>query len=40
MMDMQELDFTEAPWDESESFILRKYPAYESIGTPSSITEL
>ena len=29
MMDMQELDFTEPPWDESESFHLRKYPAYE-----------
>ncbi|XP_074583118.1 LOW QUALITY PROTEIN: ethylene-responsive transcription factor RAP2-4-like [Curcuma longa] len=26
---MQHLDFTEAPWDESESFVLRKYPSWE-----------
>ncbi|XP_066337460.1 cysteine-rich receptor-like protein kinase 8 [Miscanthus floridulus] len=26
---LEELDFTEPPWDESESFHLRKYPAYE-----------
>ncbi|KAM0936895.1 putative transcription factor AP2-EREBP family [Dioscorea sansibarensis] len=27
--EMQSLDFTEVPWDESESFILRKYPSWE-----------
>lgn len=27
--EMQHLDFTEAPWDESESFKLRKYPSLE-----------
>ncbi|XP_008782127.1 ethylene-responsive transcription factor RAP2-4-like [Phoenix dactylifera] len=27
--EMQSLDFTEAPWDESESFMLRKYPSWE-----------
>ncbi|XP_020090499.1 ethylene-responsive transcription factor RAP2-13-like [Ananas comosus] len=27
--EMETLDFTEAPWDESESFFLRKYPSYE-----------
>ncbi|XP_010926272.1 ethylene-responsive transcription factor ERF060 [Elaeis guineensis] len=27
--EMQYLDFTEAPWDESESFMLRKYPSWE-----------
>ncbi|WOK93323.1 ethylene-responsive transcription factor [Canna indica] len=27
--EMQYLDFTEAPWDESESFKLRKYPSWE-----------
>ncbi|XP_008808175.1 ethylene-responsive transcription factor ERF060-like [Phoenix dactylifera] len=27
--DMQHLDFTEVPWDESESFVLRKYPSWE-----------
>ncbi|XP_074590541.1 ethylene-responsive transcription factor RAP2-13-like [Curcuma longa] len=27
--EMQLLDFTEAPWDESESFKLRKYPSWE-----------
>ncbi|WOL19417.1 ethylene-responsive transcription factor [Canna indica] len=27
--DMQHLDFTEVPWDESESFMLRKYPSWE-----------
>ncbi|PKA59477.1 Ethylene-responsive transcription factor ERF057 [Apostasia shenzhenica] len=26
---MEQLDFTEAPWDESESFVLRKYPSWE-----------
>ncbi|KAG6528004.1 hypothetical protein ZIOFF_010141 [Zingiber officinale] len=26
---IQQLDFTEAPWDESESFVLRKYPSWE-----------
>ncbi|XP_042407144.1 ethylene-responsive transcription factor RAP2-4-like [Zingiber officinale] len=26
---MQHLDFTEAPWDESETFVLRKYPSWE-----------
>ncbi|WOL02739.1 hypothetical protein Cni_G11458 [Canna indica] len=26
---MQQLDFTEAPWDESESFVLQKYPSWE-----------
>lgn len=26
---MQYLDFTEAPWDESDSFVLRKYPSWE-----------
>ncbi|KAG6478006.1 ethylene-responsive transcription factor RAP2-4-like [Zingiber officinale] len=26
---MLHLDFTEAPWDESESFVLRKYPSWE-----------
>ncbi|KAJ1268376.1 hypothetical protein BS78_07G130000 [Paspalum vaginatum] len=24
-----QLDFSEAPWDEAESFVLRKYPSYE-----------
>ncbi|EES13814.1 ethylene-responsive transcription factor ERF060 [Sorghum bicolor] len=27
--DMGQLDFSEAPWDEAESFVLRKYPSYE-----------
>ncbi|KAL6645221.1 hypothetical protein ACP70R_016829 [Stipagrostis hirtigluma subsp. patula] len=27
--EMQLLDFSEAPWDESESFMLRKYPSLE-----------
>lgn len=27
--EMQLLDFSEAPWDESESFVLRKYPSLE-----------
>jgi len=27
--EMEKLDFTEAPWDESESFHLRKYPSVE-----------
>ncbi|XP_040376335.1 ethylene-responsive transcription factor RAP2-13-like [Oryza brachyantha] len=27
--EMEKLDFTEAPWDESETFHLRKYPSYE-----------
>ncbi|KAH7683859.1 EREBP-like factor protein [Dioscorea alata] len=27
--EMQSLDFTEVPWDESESFHLRKYPSWE-----------
>ncbi|KAG1366495.1 Ethylene-responsive transcription factor ERF060 [Cocos nucifera] len=27
--EMQHLDFTEAPWDELESFALRKYPSWE-----------
>ena len=27
--EMQLLDFSEAPWDESESFLLRKYPSLE-----------
>ncbi|KQK23180.1 ethylene-responsive transcription factor ERF060 [Brachypodium distachyon] len=27
--EMQLLDFSEAPWDESESFVLRKYPSVE-----------
>ncbi|XP_039115490.1 ethylene-responsive transcription factor RAP2-13 [Dioscorea cayenensis subsp. rotundata] len=27
--EMQSLDFTEVPWDESESFVLRKYPSWE-----------
>ncbi|KAG0482833.1 hypothetical protein HPP92_010917 [Vanilla planifolia] len=27
--DMDLLDFTEVPWDESESFVLRKYPSWE-----------
>ncbi|KAG1342385.1 putative Ethylene-responsive transcription factor RAP2-4 [Cocos nucifera] len=27
--EMQHLDFTEVPWDESESFVLRKYPSWE-----------
>ncbi|KAG1334556.1 Ethylene-responsive transcription factor ERF060 [Cocos nucifera] len=27
--EMQYLDFTEAPWDESESFMLTKYPSWE-----------
>ncbi|PKA60494.1 Ethylene-responsive transcription factor RAP2-4 [Apostasia shenzhenica] len=26
---MEQLDFTEAPWDESESFVLKKYPSWE-----------
>ncbi|KAL6900798.1 hypothetical protein ACP4OV_005474 [Aristida adscensionis] len=26
---LAELDFSEAPWDEAESFVLRKYPSYE-----------
>jgi len=29
LSEMQQLDFTEAPWDESENFILRKYPSWE-----------
>ncbi|WOK94346.1 hypothetical protein Cni_G03048 [Canna indica] len=28
-VEMQHLDFTEAPWDESENFSLRKYPSWE-----------
>ncbi|RRT80003.1 hypothetical protein BHE74_00011029 [Ensete ventricosum] len=27
--EMQRLDFTEVPWDETESFVLRKYPSWE-----------
>jgi EREBP-like factor len=27
--EMQQLDFTEAPWDENENFMLRKYPSWE-----------
>jgi len=27
--EMQLLDFSEAPWDESESFLLCKYPSLE-----------
>ncbi|PKU80917.1 ethylene-responsive transcription factor RAP2-13-like [Dendrobium catenatum] len=27
--EMDQLDFTEAPWDESENFVLRKYPSWE-----------
>ncbi|XP_017698527.1 ethylene-responsive transcription factor RAP2-13-like [Phoenix dactylifera] len=27
--EVQHLDFTEAPWDELESFVLRKYPSWE-----------
>uniref|UniRef100_A0A0E0CRL5 AP2/ERF domain-containing protein n=1 Tax=Oryza meridionalis TaxID=40149 RepID=A0A0E0CRL5_9ORYZ len=27
--EMEKLDFTEAPWDESETFHLRKYPSWE-----------
>ncbi|XP_042446060.1 ethylene-responsive transcription factor RAP2-13-like [Zingiber officinale] len=27
--EIQHLDFTDAPWDESESFKLRKYPSWE-----------
>ncbi|XP_072977669.1 ethylene-responsive transcription factor RAP2-13-like [Typha angustifolia] len=27
--EMQNLDFSEVPWDESESFVLRKYPSWE-----------
>jgi len=27
--DMGQLDFSEVPWDEAESFVLRKYPSYE-----------
>lgn len=27
--DMGQLDFSEVPWDEDESFVLRKYPSYE-----------
>jgi EREBP-like factor len=26
---MAKLDFTEAPWDETETFHLRKYPSWE-----------
>ncbi|WOK97628.1 hypothetical protein Cni_G06336 [Canna indica] len=26
---MQQLDFTEVPWDESDSFMLQKYPSWE-----------
>ncbi|PKA58065.1 Ethylene-responsive transcription factor RAP2-4 [Apostasia shenzhenica] len=29
LSEMENLDFTEAPWDESESFVLRKYPSWE-----------
>lgn len=29
LSEMQQLDFTEAPWDENENFQLRKYPSYE-----------
>ncbi|KAJ4814025.1 Ethylene-responsive transcription factor 2 [Rhynchospora pubera] len=29
LSEMQQLDFTEAPWDENENFHLRKYPSYE-----------
>nr|AMA66330.1 dehydration-responsive element binding protein [Lilium davidii var. unicolor] len=27
MTEMQQLDFTEVPWDEADSFVLRKYPS-------------
>lgn len=27
--EMESLDFTEVPWDESEKFVLRKYPSWE-----------
>lgn len=27
--EMDQLDFTEVPWDESETFVLRKYPSWE-----------
>ncbi|PKU81158.1 ethylene-responsive transcription factor RAP2-4 [Dendrobium catenatum] len=27
--EMENLDFTEVPWDESEMFVLRKYPSWE-----------
>jgi EREBP-like factor len=26
---MQQLDFSEAPWDEAAGFALTKYPSYE-----------
>ncbi|KAJ3695803.1 hypothetical protein LUZ60_001180 [Juncus effusus] len=29
LSEMQQLDFTEAPWDENENFMLRKYPSWE-----------
>ncbi|KAG6474357.1 ethylene-responsive transcription factor RAP2-13-like [Zingiber officinale] len=29
LLEMQHLDFTEVPWDESESLKLRKYPSWE-----------
>ncbi|KAF0903759.1 hypothetical protein E2562_029822 [Oryza meyeriana var. granulata] len=27
--EMQQLDFSEAPWDEAATFALTKYPSYE-----------
>ncbi|XP_062191759.1 ethylene-responsive transcription factor RAP2-13-like [Phragmites australis] len=29
LAEMGQLDFSEVPWDEAESFVLRKYPSYE-----------
>jgi EREBP-like factor len=29
LAEMGKLDFSEVPWDEAESFVLRKYPSYE-----------
>jgi EREBP-like factor len=29
LSEMQQLDFTEEPWDENENFFLRKYPSWE-----------
>ncbi|CAL9041534.1 unnamed protein product [Musa banksii] len=29
VLEMQQLDFTEVPWDESENFVLKKYPSWE-----------
>ncbi|KAG2621819.1 hypothetical protein PVAP13_3NG307900 [Panicum virgatum] len=36
--EMGQLDLSEVPWDEAESFALRKYPSYEIDWTPCSPT--